>query len=180
MSVAVQALFWVGVLAGEDVRRAPASHVASLFDCYADNFDSHLVQALQYRTPALLMDAITVAADQVRAPPACLWLSPLQMCCAGNAARALGMISDSCTNTDARVHMCISTIVRPALFTRCDTRIHIIASTARGVVRYEDVSRMLMQYLASSRGLSCVHAVQACRGSPKHGQSVRNKPSATK
>lgn len=64
----VQALFWVGVLSGEDVRRAPPSHVASLFDCYADNFDSHLVKALQYRTPTLLMDAITAAADQVHPP----------------------------------------------------------------------------------------------------------------
>lgn len=64
----VQALFWVGVLSGEDVRRAPPSHVASLFDCYADNFDSHLVKALQYRTPTLLMDAITSAADQVQPP----------------------------------------------------------------------------------------------------------------
>lgn len=64
-----QALFWVGVLSGEDVRRAPPGHVASLFDCYADSFDSHLVKALQYRTPALLMDAIVAAADQVRLPP---------------------------------------------------------------------------------------------------------------
>ena len=33
----------------------PADLVAGLFDQYAENFDEHLVKALQYRTPELLM-----------------------------------------------------------------------------------------------------------------------------
>ncbi len=33
----------------------PADLVAALFDQYADNFDNHLVNGLQYRTPQLLM-----------------------------------------------------------------------------------------------------------------------------
>jgi predicted TPR repeat methyltransferase len=62
-----QARFWVGILTGENVARAPASHVASLFDCYANKFESHLIETLQYRTPDVLMESVTAAADQVGA-----------------------------------------------------------------------------------------------------------------
>lgn len=60
-----QAKFWVGVLTGANVQRAPASHVASLFDCYAPKFESHLIDTLQYRTPDVLMEAVLSAADEV-------------------------------------------------------------------------------------------------------------------
>ena len=60
-----QARFWVGILTGADVARAPTSHVASLFDCYAHKFESHLIETLQYRTPDVLRDAVMSAADQV-------------------------------------------------------------------------------------------------------------------
>ncbi len=36
----------------------PAHYVAALFDQYADGFDHHLQHVLQYRVPALLMDAL--------------------------------------------------------------------------------------------------------------------------
>ena len=62
-----QARFWVGILTGADVARAPASHVASLFDCYAHKFESHLIDTLQYRTPDVLREAVMAAADQVGA-----------------------------------------------------------------------------------------------------------------
>lgn len=34
--------------------RAPAPYVTALFDSYADNFDRHLVEKLEYRTPSML------------------------------------------------------------------------------------------------------------------------------
>jgi predicted TPR repeat methyltransferase len=37
------------------VAACPSSLVAKLFDGYADNFDSHLVEKLQYKTPSMLM-----------------------------------------------------------------------------------------------------------------------------
>src|SRR5450830_84711 len=37
---------------------SPAGYVAALFDQYAHKFDRHLVAVLQYRTPALLADAL--------------------------------------------------------------------------------------------------------------------------
>jgi predicted TPR repeat methyltransferase len=50
---------------------SPAAYVQGLFDQYAGRFDHHLVEVLQYRTPALLADAVrrsalqTVAAEPV-------------------------------------------------------------------------------------------------------------------
>jgi predicted TPR repeat methyltransferase len=37
---------------------SPAAYVQGLFDQYAGRFDRHLVEVLQYRTPALLADAV--------------------------------------------------------------------------------------------------------------------------
>ncbi len=39
-------------------KTAPPAYVAALFDSYADEFDSHLVQQLGYRTPALLAELL--------------------------------------------------------------------------------------------------------------------------
>lgn len=52
----------LATLTGDHVpERAPDEYVAQLFDGYADNFDSHLVETLKYSTPAqlakLLQDA---------------------------------------------------------------------------------------------------------------------------
>ncbi|MFN7695156.1 MAG: tetratricopeptide repeat protein [Burkholderiales bacterium] len=38
---------------------APAGYVEALFDAYADNFDAHLLERLGYRTPNLLLDALS-------------------------------------------------------------------------------------------------------------------------
>lgn len=43
---------------------ADAAYVAGLFDQYAERFDDHLMQALDYRGPALLMDAINRACSR--------------------------------------------------------------------------------------------------------------------
>jgi predicted TPR repeat methyltransferase len=46
---------------------APADFVAALFDNYADTFDKHLVEGLQYRAPRLVVDAALAAAATDRA-----------------------------------------------------------------------------------------------------------------
>jgi predicted TPR repeat methyltransferase len=43
---------------------SPAAYVQGLFDQYAGRFDRHLVEVLQYRTPALLADALRRSALQ--------------------------------------------------------------------------------------------------------------------
>lgn len=43
---------------------SPAAYVQGLFDQYAGRFDQHLVEVLQYRTPALLADALRRSALQ--------------------------------------------------------------------------------------------------------------------
>jgi predicted TPR repeat methyltransferase len=45
-------------LGGRAPTTAPASYVRSLFDQYADRFDSHLTEKLAYRAPALLAEAV--------------------------------------------------------------------------------------------------------------------------
>ena len=49
--------FWIAAMSGDAaaMQAMPADLVAGLFDQYADKFDNHLVHALQYRTPQLLM-----------------------------------------------------------------------------------------------------------------------------
>ena len=44
--------------AGETPAAPSAAYVTGLFDQYADNFDRHLVEALEYRGPAILNDAL--------------------------------------------------------------------------------------------------------------------------
>ncbi|MFT8242861.1 methyltransferase domain-containing protein [Roseomonas sp. BN140053] len=54
-AVAAQARFLLASLGEEAVpERAPAGYVRDLFDRYAGHFDTHLVDVLGYRTPALL------------------------------------------------------------------------------------------------------------------------------
>lgn len=38
--------------------RAPASYIRTIFDNYADNFDKHLVDKLEYHTPALIAEIV--------------------------------------------------------------------------------------------------------------------------
>ncbi|MEA2711756.1 MAG: hypothetical protein QOF78_4357 [Phycisphaerales bacterium] len=47
---------------------APPEFVRQLFDNYADTFDRHLLQKLNYRAPQLIFDAVTTGAAGVRAP----------------------------------------------------------------------------------------------------------------
>eukprot|EP00878_Enallax_costatus_P006555 GHUV01006873.1.p1 GENE.GHUV01006873.1~~GHUV01006873.1.p1 ORF type:complete len:349 (+),score=115.70 GHUV01006873.1:588-1634(+) len=57
------AAFWLACLTRDTSTAAcPASLVAGLFDQYADHFDQHLVEKLQYRTPSVLMACILEAA----------------------------------------------------------------------------------------------------------------------
>jgi predicted TPR repeat methyltransferase len=47
--------------------RAPASYVRETFDFYADSFDSHLVDKLEYQTPKLLVDLLRATAPALPA-----------------------------------------------------------------------------------------------------------------
>lgn len=50
--------FALGALDGQPLAAPPRHHVESLFDSYAEGFDEHLVQALQYQAPQLLVDGL--------------------------------------------------------------------------------------------------------------------------
>ena len=52
------ARFALAVLRGSNPEQPPAEYVQSLFDGYADRFDSHLVDHLEYRVPAVLATEI--------------------------------------------------------------------------------------------------------------------------
>jgi len=53
-----QARHWLAVMKGDNSATAPPEYVASLFNHYADHFEEHLVQKLQYNTPALIAEDI--------------------------------------------------------------------------------------------------------------------------
>ena len=48
----------VAALSGSDSERAPSAYVEKLFDQYANQFDSHLVQTLSYSVPRKLTDLL--------------------------------------------------------------------------------------------------------------------------
>jgi predicted TPR repeat methyltransferase len=50
--------FALGALEDTPSATPPRHYVEQLFDSYADGFDEHLVQALQYRAPQLLVDGL--------------------------------------------------------------------------------------------------------------------------
>ncbi len=50
--------FMLDAVTGGRPERAPEAYVSSLFDFYACRFDRHLVEALDYRGPQLLRDAV--------------------------------------------------------------------------------------------------------------------------
>ncbi|HZY16931.1 MAG TPA: methyltransferase domain-containing protein [Ramlibacter sp.] len=53
------ARYCLAALSGEPAPPAPPRHyVEQLFDAYAEGFDAHLVEALQYRAPAILVDGL--------------------------------------------------------------------------------------------------------------------------
>jgi predicted TPR repeat methyltransferase len=49
-------------------RAAPAEYVTGLFDQYADAFDEHLVEDLEYKTPAFLVDAMRARVEPGAGP----------------------------------------------------------------------------------------------------------------
>lgn len=53
-----QARHLLAALRGETTSTAPADYVTKVFDGYAENFDSHLVGALQYHTPEHLYELV--------------------------------------------------------------------------------------------------------------------------
>jgi len=46
------------------IKTAPAQYVRNLFDLYAPRFDQHLVEKLNYRTPALLLEQVLQATEK--------------------------------------------------------------------------------------------------------------------
>ncbi|GIM02756.1 hypothetical protein Vretimale_7601 [Volvox reticuliferus] len=63
--------FWIAAITGdvEAMSAAPPDMVAGLFDQYADHFDDHLVNKLQYRTPEALRDQLLSACQDRTASP---------------------------------------------------------------------------------------------------------------
>lgn len=53
----------VAAFSGLTTKTAPTEYVERLFDKYAENFDSHLTQTLQYKTPSRLASLIQVYSD---------------------------------------------------------------------------------------------------------------------
>ena len=51
---AVSAQHHIAALTGKNTERAPDGYIEKLFDSYADKFDTHLQQALEYEAPAKL------------------------------------------------------------------------------------------------------------------------------
>lgn len=56
----------LAVLSGETPTHLPPAHVKTLFDGYAGRFDDSLLGALNYRAPALLVEAVEAALPQRR------------------------------------------------------------------------------------------------------------------
>jgi predicted TPR repeat methyltransferase len=52
---------WLAVMKGDNTATAPPEYVAGLFDGYADHFEEHLVQKLQYNTPTLIAEDLSKA-----------------------------------------------------------------------------------------------------------------------
>lgn len=50
--------WYLASLRGATPKAAPKAYVEELFDDYADQFDSHLVQVLRYQTPRVLVDTL--------------------------------------------------------------------------------------------------------------------------
>jgi predicted TPR repeat methyltransferase len=59
---------FVNVIRGVQSERPPARYVRDLFDAYADKFDRHLTEQLEYRAPDLLEAALASARPRDRAP----------------------------------------------------------------------------------------------------------------
>jgi predicted TPR repeat methyltransferase len=52
----------IAALTGEHAEQAPAAYVKNVFDTYADTFDVHLGQVLNYQTPEQLVALVTASA----------------------------------------------------------------------------------------------------------------------
>lgn len=79
----------------------PDAYVAGLFDEYAPRFDGHLVEALNYRAPAMLADLLRDVAGGARRFPAALDLG----CGTGLMARALAGRFDGMAGVDLSAGM---------------------------------------------------------------------------
>lgn len=55
----------VAAFSGLTTSTAPAGYIENLFDGYAENFESHLTQTLNYKTPTLLVSLIKSHSDRV-------------------------------------------------------------------------------------------------------------------
>ncbi len=58
---ALNRYYLAGVAQGEAPKNAPQHYVEALFDGYADQFDSHLVEALNYQAPRILGERIAAS-----------------------------------------------------------------------------------------------------------------------
>ena len=69
------AIFWRARGESNTPETAPSRYVASLFDRYAERFDEHLVNVLQYRVPDHLFEAVVKSSTRptIRDPRPGLW-----------------------------------------------------------------------------------------------------------
>jgi predicted TPR repeat methyltransferase len=92
------AYYLAGLEAAQAPRQAPRGYVAALFDGYAAQFDSHLVEALRYDAPKVLADRI---AAQGRRFSHALDLG----CGTGLCGRRLRPLADRLTGVDLSANM---------------------------------------------------------------------------
>jgi predicted TPR repeat methyltransferase len=91
-------------LGAEQVSEMPPAYVRLLFDQYADNFDTALVQRLGYRGPQLLLEAVRSACEAHRKPARFEHAIDLG-CGTGLAAAAFAEMVDRFTGIDLSPHM---------------------------------------------------------------------------
>jgi predicted TPR repeat methyltransferase len=97
----VAAMHQIAALVGANTERAPARYVESVFDGYADRFDSHLVARLQYRTPEALVDFLV---RHIAQPPGGWEVLDLG-CGTGLAGAAIAPFAHSLSGVDLSANM---------------------------------------------------------------------------
>jgi predicted TPR repeat methyltransferase len=90
--------YLAGLAAGETPASAPRHYVENLFDGYASQFDSHLVQALNYQAPRLLTAPLLAGGRR--------YAQALDLGCGtGLAGPALRALADRVTGVDLSANM---------------------------------------------------------------------------
>lgn len=95
-------------LAGRVTARAPSAYVAGIFDGYADSYDTHMVDGLDYRGPRLIRDALAraLSRDTMDVPTSARRWDVLDLGCGtGLMAHALADWAHIVHGVDVSSHM---------------------------------------------------------------------------